>query len=542
MRNVYRNISTAAAESFSVLLAGGRAVRVRDQDTFELLNRVTVLERPSERLLFLPGRLHDVFAQVAETLWVLRGRNDIDWLSGYLPRAPDFSDDGKTWRAAYGPRLRRWHGEVDQVGEVRRILRQDRASRRAVISLFDPDSDFTESRDIPCNNWLSWLIRDGELHLNVALRSNDALWGFSGTNAFEWSVLHELMAGWTDTKVGPLTFLATSFHLYAERLERARNIVAGFHGLSPYDHGVGITPITIPWESLDGELDAWFQAEEAVRGDPDAVPTYVSRASDPFLTAALQLVRLRWGAEGWGNARIASELAGLPQTDMTAAAYEYFGRKRPTLLHSIAQPAIASFFSACSAASAAPASTISSLPNAIKRLHARKDRAYGGAWKRRGERLSVLPNVARKVDRFEAFLADGSEMADETILDTAVDLYVYAQKYRLFLDEEPASSSSERPADAARPDHEAGFDALVDHDDFALRAQPLGVAIRRVVDLFEEMWRRAEAGASVGERRQRAAALVEAARALLTSVAAAKPALVNAFVAAESSQERAHDA
>lgn len=533
MRNAYRNISVAAASSFSDLLAAGRPVRVRNSDTVELLNRVTVLERPFERFLFLPGRLHDVFAQIAETLWVLRGRDDVDWLARYLPRAPVYSDDGKTWRAAYGPRLRRWHGEVDQIARVLSLLREDRTSRRAVMSLFDPQLDFTESRDIPCNNWLSWLIRDNVLHLNVALRSNDALWGFSGTNAFEWSVLHELMAGWADAKVGSLTFFATSFHLYTERAEQARNVVAGFHGISPYDFGVAATPIRIPWNSLDQELDAWFRSEEAARADPEATPAYVSQVNLPFLTTALQLVRLRWGAEAWGDARLRSELAALPETDMTAAAYEYFGRKRPSLLRGIAQSSIAAFFSACGDISSASPSSEHSFGSAIKRLHARKDRAYAGAWKRRGERLSVLPNVARKVDRLEAFLLEGNEMPDETILDTAVDLYVYAQKYQMFLAEAAGTVVPPNLENGSPVARDVLFDTLVDRDDLRPGAEPVGVAIDRIVRLFDNVWRRAEADAPVKERQELAASLAEAARSLLTSVAAAKPALVALFVASE---------
>src|SRR5690606_36637114 len=113
--------------------------------TREIIARHTRLDRPLERYLFVPGRNNDVFAQVAETMWVLAGRDDIAWLERYLPRAPQFSDDGATWRAAYGPRLRNWNGR-DQIDEVRRLLSEDRSSRRAVTSLFDPARDFIQSK------------------------------------------------------------------------------------------------------------------------------------------------------------------------------------------------------------------------------------------------------------------------------------------------------------------------------------------------------------------------------------------------------------
>jgi hypothetical protein len=67
----------------------------------------------------------------------------------------------------------------------------------------------------------------------------------------------------------------------------------------------------------------------------------------------------------------------------------------------------------------------------VSALHAEKHAAYGDSWKARGELFSILPNVARKVDR----LGTGKETADETRTDTAIDLLVYLLKYRLWLAE-----------------------------------------------------------------------------------------------------------
>ena len=166
------------------LLAHSTEVVVRGVRTREVLHRVTILERPLERFVFVPRRGNDPFAQIAEAVWVLAGRDDLAWLARYIPRAADYSDDGQIWRAAYGPRLRRWRGRVDQLDRVRELLLSDPTSRRAVSGLFDPDADFVDSKDVPCNNWLSWIMRDGRLHLAVALRSNDVMWGFSGATPY----------------------------------------------------------------------------------------------------------------------------------------------------------------------------------------------------------------------------------------------------------------------------------------------------------------------------------------------------------------------
>ncbi len=89
-------------------------------------------------------------------------------------------------------------------------------------------------------------------------------------------------------------------------------------------------------------------------------------------------------------------------------------------------------------------------------LHAKKSAAYGSAWQKRGECLSIFPNVARKYDRLEVAVGAGEldRMADdscsctvEPLLDTVADLVVYAVKYLMFLAETDAACF---PEDVAR--------------------------------------------------------------------------------------------
>src|SRR5687767_451099 len=76
---------------------------------------------------------------------------------------------------------------------------------------------------------------------------------------------------------------------------------------------------------------------------------------------------------------------------------------------------------------------------AIRTLHREKDAVYRDAWKKRGEVISILANIARKVDRLE-YIADGApSTSDESILDTVVDLFVYCLKYQTFLAEQDTS-------------------------------------------------------------------------------------------------------
>lgn len=347
MSSIYRNISFAASGSFAEIMRDGEEIVVRGQLTREICNQVTVLEKPLERFLFLPGRLNDCFAQIAESIWVLAGRNDVAWLANYLPRAPEFSDDGKTWRAGYGPRLRNWRGKADQLDEVRKLLLTDPLSRRAVMNIFDPELDYSQSVDIPCNNWIGWLIRGGRLNMSIAIRSNDAMWGFSGANAFEWSVLHELLAFWTNSEVGTATFFAGSLHLYERHFKSAPGIVSRFHGISPYDFGIKRPSLTVRWSELDNTLQTWFEAEENLRHSPEQKVAQRAAVDDDFLRTALQVIRLKWLEPRLSDRELAEEMGDLEETDVAAAAYQHFGRRRPAILREIKHRKIASFFAKC---------------------------------------------------------------------------------------------------------------------------------------------------------------------------------------------------
>lgn len=529
----YRNVSFATVDSFDAVLRDGADVIVRDQLTKELRNRVTQISRPAERCVFLPGRRNDVFGQVAETIWVISGRDDVPWLSFYVPRAPDFSDDdGKTWRGAYGPRLRAWAG-IDQVAEWRRLLLRDRESRRVVGVLFDPARDFVpESKDIPCNNWLSWLIRDDRLHMNVAIRSNDAMWGFSGVNAFEWSVLQEMMAFWTGAEIGESTYFATSYHLYSRHFTRAQEVVDRFYGITPYAFDIFPPRFSTAWAEFSGAMSSWFDSERQVRTDPDSEPTPTEGGPDLFLASSIRLLRMKWGAARWTTSRLKQKLNALPEDDFAVAAYEFFGRERPEVLDGISQPRIARFFEACETAKRGG---FTAFKEAVRDLHARKNTSYAGSWKKRGERISVLPNIARKVDRLSAYAESGSVMEGETILDTVVDLYVYAAKYRLFLadlegaDIRPFGEQSPRPFS----DHDANFELLLNAAEFGTGKADFRQQIGLMAEEFEDLWRAADKDRPLSERQDKAQVFVSLVEHLMGLILAAEQRAVREFVRKE---------
>ncbi len=167
------------------------------------------------------------------------------------------------------------------------------------------------------------------------------------------------------------------------------------------------------------------------------------------------------------------------------------------------------------------------LRDAVVNLH--QGRAYGNAWKKRGEVMSVVANLARKVDR----LATAATTRDENVLDTAVDLLVYAIKYQTFLaDLDPAVAAAlfDPAVPAPYSDGTAGFEALW----AALPPEaveggsdvPVAEAVARVEAAFarlEHHFDVATPRVPVVDRAASAAALAFAAAALVGAVCRADP-------------------
>lgn len=132
---------------------------------------------------------------------------------------------------------------------------------------------------------------------------------------------------------------------------------------------------------------------------------------------------------------------------------------------------------------------------AVRRLHRTKDAAYRDAWKKRGEVMSVMANIARKVDRLE-YVADGAPATpDESLFDTVVDLLVYSLKYQTYLADQDASIAAMLFQDSGAfppySDGPVGFEALlalldvtaIDHI-AGLGAVP---AVQRILSAFADL-------------------------------------------------------
>lgn len=449
---MYRDAREAFLGQLAAIARDGEVVTVRGQLTRELTSQSFTYADSLARCIIVPERLNNVFAAIAESVWVLAGRNDIGYLLPYLPRAVDFSDDGDTWRGAYGPRIRDWAG-VDQLFHVVDLLRADPTSRRAVISIFDPARDFVASKDIPCTNWLHFMVRDASLHMEVVMRSNDIFWGFSGINTFEWSVLMEVVARWLGVAPGTTTYFVSSMHLYERHFARANSLLNSPYALAP---APAEARFDTSYERFDIALAAWFDVESQIRADPydSAAPEVLT---DPLLRDFARMIRVHWLAKAGDGKEALAAAAVVVDVNLRMAALEYLSRDDPD-----------AFWAPHTAE--ADAERRARVTQALDEIHTLKDGIYGDSWKRRGEFASVVNNVARKADRLIRW--DMTTAPTVELFDSVIDLTVYTIKYATLLYEQlPGRLLADLGEDAQSENFSDG---------------PSGV--RRILDAYASRW------------------------------------------------------
>lgn len=297
-----RNVNGAWHYAKQLLLHSGVRRESRNGPVLEVPGPVTTeFQRPTERVLFDPVRDANPFFHLMEGLWMLAGRNDVAWIEQFNKRMMSYSDDGHTFHAAYGYRWRHHFdleggaGEdfTDQIEKAVLMLQDDPTSRRVVIQMWDPRSDLwspaevaskgSVPKDLPCNTSIYLKIRDGELVMTVANRSNDIVWGCYGANVVHMSMLQEYLAGRVGVRVGPYHQISDSWHAYIETW----NLQQVKIGLAPdlyEDEQVRVEEmVTLP-EDWNTDL---LQFMEGNRDGEDYVNPFFNRVAAPMRNAWL---------------------------------------------------------------------------------------------------------------------------------------------------------------------------------------------------------------------------------------------------------------
>ena len=325
------NITDAFYNSLEAVCQKGVKFQTLRGKVKELTPVVINIKNPKNRCLVIPYRYNSIIANIAELLWTLAGRDDLYFMSKYLPQTSNYSLDGVTWRAAYGKRLTDWYG-LNQIEAVLKNLKDNKYNRQSIMNINDPAQDLnTRQFRVPCNDFLQFVItKENKLNLYVTMRANDVVWGFSGPNFFIWSVLQQMLSNWLDVEMGEYYQFVGSFDLFERHFKRAKNMLDNKLESDLYKRKITKNAVVdVKHEDIYSDLDKVFAIEEKMDSVDDFIEiiTDIKSLKSEFFGNCLKLLYC-YKLENKGDIEHFFELWNLlPDDDFKLAAHEYFMRK-----------------------------------------------------------------------------------------------------------------------------------------------------------------------------------------------------------------------
>jgi thymidylate synthase len=246
----------------------------------ELPGVLLKISHPRTRLSRTESR-SPLFTCLGELTWYLAGSNDLDFITYYLPRYKDSSDDTKTVYGAYGPRIR-GEGEKNQVATIIELLKRKKESRQAVIQLFDSVDILKPHNDIPCTCSIQFLVRRERLDMFVNMRSNDAFMGLPH-DIFAFTMLQEIIARSLGVEMGTYKHAVGSLHLYDENRDAAEKYISeGWQSKVP----MPAMPFEDPWPAIQILLDS----EKIIRNG--GIVDFKSLTIDPYWIDLIRILQI----------------------------------------------------------------------------------------------------------------------------------------------------------------------------------------------------------------------------------------------------------
>ncbi|MGL5913529.1 MAG: thymidylate synthase [Bacteroidales bacterium] len=253
------------------------------------------LNNPLSRFITLKNRKANTALTVAESVWILSGMNDLDALpANYAKAIYKYADDGKSYRAGYGPRIRfyndsklqynistherlsyleRGSGFIDQFKFCVEQLKKDKFNRQAVITIHDPikddfdlNGDLLKTKDTPCTRSIQFMCDDeGRLCCYVHMRSNDIIHGMSVINVAEFTFLQQILAQICGFPLGNYYHIANNFHYYEDMDEMAEKCLSEKIQPIPEMDTFAYEQKSIDLSDVDRAIDIFLAYESSLR-------------------------------------------------------------------------------------------------------------------------------------------------------------------------------------------------------------------------------------------------------------------------------------
>ena len=328
-----RNVHDALLRGVDVLHTDGEKSESRNGLVYQAPTPVTtVYHKPKERVLFWEERDANPFFHFMEALWMLDGRNDLQFVFEYNSGMVNYSDDGETLHGAYGWRWRSFF-MYDQLSIIIERLKNNPEDRRSVLQMWDPIEDLNRvGVDVPCNTCIYFKIDlKGRLQMTVSNRSNDIIWGAYGANVVHMSMLQEYMASAIGVPVGRYYQVSDNYHAYAEVFEELLEKLLAKDAIDFYTqrHLIDSNPYKLgevqPYPMINTGIQTW-ELDLLKFLDRNAFEDMVFK--DPFFNEVAVPIQDSWWLHKMDETDQAMiEIQKCVASDWRKACWEWFGRR-----------------------------------------------------------------------------------------------------------------------------------------------------------------------------------------------------------------------
>ena len=186
-------------------------------DTKALFNiGFTLIEPRARRIIDKKRNWKEDYAE-AEWKWYLSEDRNISKLGDIYGKVPEIwkrmADSNGNVNSNYG-----WQwGRNDQIDYVVNLLKREKYTRQATLSIYDGKEHDKYTYDTPCTYAVQFTITDNRLNMCVTMRSNDLWYGFCN-DQYQFSKLQEMISDEIKVDVGTYYHFAHNLHIYNNKL------------------------------------------------------------------------------------------------------------------------------------------------------------------------------------------------------------------------------------------------------------------------------------------------------------------------------------
>jgi thymidylate synthase len=213
MKNKFRNANAAYEYLHDKIIREG----IDFAGTKALFNVGFYITDPMDNKIINRERNWKEEYALAEWQWYLSEDNSIGKLGEIYGTIPQIwykmADAAGKVNSNYG-----WQwGRNNQIDYIVDLLKNNKDTRQAAISIYDAKEHDCYSKDTPCTYAVQFTILHGRLNMCVVMRSNDLWYGFCN-DQYCFSQLQEMISLELGIETGTYYHFAHNMHLYNDKI------------------------------------------------------------------------------------------------------------------------------------------------------------------------------------------------------------------------------------------------------------------------------------------------------------------------------------